>query len=693
MRQLALALAVGVLTALNPMQASHAQQQDPAAALQAPEGATYIIYVRTDFAAPVTSQDTTIHQNLYVASWRDSCSTSVTQALAAHLSDRLSMLGNVGQVIVAPIDSTAYDSLRFVASDSTSFVLNTLRLDSDGSMAIESRVTRPPSGEELLSVMPEKILDGQLRSLLGLSEGQHDGLERAAKSLGRQLAQGVEDAIFQLFINSMIRLWVQVVDFEQLDRDTTKNYLAQHFKKTLERELSKSDGIIVYIPDVNRSTSDSAAAVDYRITGYFTVIGDQVHIDVRCIKRPFDRILVARDATASSIDVDTLDEITTDLAKQIARIMESDFRRSSKAIAIVAAPPTPIADVSAADSTMVIDVVHAVAQKLRRLTTDAPEGRRRLEVLGGPYQDSEDVITSGTPSQVLARIDADYVAMVSYARLGTDVSIGMELHSFDMQRPGAGQPIGVLDADRALIDPAVDSLTTLLALKLSRLGFAIMPLPEDSDSARAYVHSLITEVKTQQSIKDKQFSFRIGPVLRRANEDLFFGDISATYLELSLAYMPSFLSFGKPNGRFDGGLEVLWGIDLGGNFSPDLVLVHSGLLNFRFFLTPWRAAGTAINVAAGAGAGFQVIRYNFDPGDPRFLGTTDYRESTGTVAFSLFLQGDFRLFGPFKGDAILRWTRGLNELTRFESAPFEGGGPTGHLGAIYMAFGVAWRFR
>ena len=206
-------------------------------------------------------------------------------------------------------------------------------------------------------------------------------------------------------------------------------------------------------------------------------------------------------------------------------------------------------------------------------------------------------------------------------------------------------------------------------------------------------------MRAHTKTRGREVGVRLGPVVYRNDSNLVFGSSAGTYVEAYLAVMPEFLSLGQPGGKYDMGLELLYGGDMGEDFSFHSASIHSFSVNLKMYLTPWRYSRTAINFVLGAGAGFTALRYSFQPGDRRFIGEENFRDSSARLALNVFAIASIPLFKAIEGDVVIRWAPPMGDVRRFENVQDEGivwSPPNpplvGPLGGVYFAFGLKYKF-
>jgi len=206
-------------------------------------------------------------------------------------------------------------------------------------------------------------------------------------------------------------------------------------------------------------------------------------------------------------------------------------------------------------------------------------------------------------------------------------------------------------------------------------------------------------IKLRTLERTHRFTARIGSPIYRSRPELFLQHQGGFYGELSYAARVRFSGSG---GRFDGILEFTLGLEtasvIGSMWSFDGPTVALALVSGGITLTPWAYSATSFNATVGVSAGMKGMRWRVRPGQLDFTATETYRQSAFVPVWGFFGDVDVPMsFAPKIGLTIMtRWLPTTRVVDDFAELPLERfqstDRPTGTLGSVYLAAGIAYKF-
>jgi hypothetical protein len=524
---------------------------------------------------------------------------------------------------------------------------------------------------------------------------QDQNVEDNLGTIAESLCDRFSGSIVTWIVRSTIKFRVAVGEFVMIDGSEKYDQLGEALRSMVILELTKSDAMWVY------SGAETPQST-YKVEGTYFEMDGQLGIHVFCMKRPNDRVVVGRKLILESIDLKSVSMAMTEQSNRIRRVMEMDFDESSKTLAIVALPaPSSVAfkDPTNEDIRITREVARATAQKFRQVSksqeggTGSKDGSRRLQVIGAAAGSFDYVEQEAHPSEILADLGADYLALLYYQDLGEQVRLSADLYSFDAEKPETSTYLHEKEVDKTEIDEELDQVVKNLINELEEVGFEFS-LASDADR----LNEGLEAVKMHNILRKRQIGLRWGAVAARNSPELYFGRQSGTCLEIF--FSRTFDVGFKDGGRFDLGYEIVLGIDGGGNYSPSGPASMTLLFNGKIMLRQWQYTKTHVNFVLGGGLGVLALRYKFNPGDPEFSGgDEEMLETAFRPAYGLFAEAEFPIWKRIGLDVVLRYVSqfpGTGEVTNFEDWPLtdyeEGEGPVGRLGGYYFMGGVKYLF-
>ena len=523
------------------------------------------------------------------------------------------------------------------------------------------------------------------------------------QSFATTLSKKIKPKILHWFISKSIKFRVKVEAFKNLNEDNKNlDYLEKTLRAWIYTELNKSEAISLY--DSQKDTSK--LLLNYIIDGDFVEIGRQLSINVRCKNNRTGLLLVSKRVIIDTINASNISREMVEIVNQIRYRMETDFHKSVKTIAVVGQLPSKLFSYNEIDydaAGVIEEVARTISQKLRLLSMKNLEkdstkssGILKLQVL----DNSDQMTTSASkpnPSEILAGLDADYLFLISYQDQGDKVRLSSTLYSFDSERPSAANFTNEETFDKSELNLAINNTVIKLMKYLCRYGFLSSDVACDPiGKGITVVDSTIDKIEMHTILQDAQIGIRVGGVVNRASSELFLGRKSGTYFEAFYSRMVPFLSSGLDGGLFDVGFEMLFGLDLGGNFSLRGPTVSNSFLNVKIFLTRWQYSKNPFNFLVGGGIGTQALRYVLSPGDDYFHGDKYFKDTAFKFNFDLFAEFEFPLWKEFDIDVVYRYIPTSTQVTTFENAPIESSeknrGPIGRLGASYFIGGLKYKF-
>ena len=537
----------------------------------------------------------------------------------------------------------------------------------------------------------------------------------ATQYVADSIADRIQDYVFRLIGESSQRLRVAVdtVHVLALLQDSMPGEvdLSRFVKRAFEGEFARPGSMYVLSGWRKPANPDSAPTgyvrPNYVVSGAVSGDGQKLRIDIQCLRFGREqRLLTSKHRIVDSLDVAELSTAVRELAQSLGRAMETDFARSERTLAIVGTTGLSGLDLgepSSRELHVAREATRAVAQKMR-LLAGSGIGLLNVQVLSNLADVARYSRAPRPAPEMLADLDADYLLLMTYQDLGAHVRLTVDLHWVGAERPSIGELVHQKDFDLHELAEEVDSVVLKLTQQLIRhdLGNEGAVATWRAQSNRQDVEQAIREVNVGRVERSRKITFFMGSAMSRTSPELFLGQQTSFYLELGYSIKPGLFRSGGSGGRFDVGIDALLGFEsttLAGNLlSFNGPAAVTGLLNGSVTLTPWAHTATTINVALGGGIGFQALRYNFSPGDIDYAGSEHFREAAFSFVVDAFGRIDFPLsfWRSLSADVTIRWLRGFQEITMFESLPLErfedGGGPIGKLGGWYIMGGLGYSF-
>lgn len=638
----------------------------------------------------------------------------VVKGLTSYISYRLKseIENNLTNLAITTVSVQFRESVGRVnkGMDNSHLIRNTIHVDDEVNLYSKLHIKEQKTGNIVLNVPFFKAVKSDIASnsdWLTLSDTtRFSGLNTVVENIADKLCSQIQETVTRWIIQSSIKFRVAVEEFQQIGSETESvPFYGEMLRTMVESELSRSEAILLHTDypapeNPNVENLREKFLLNYVIEGKYVKIGDELRIDVRCIKRPFNRILVAKRAIVESIMASEVSRVMVDISNQIKRVMESDFTRQTKTLAFVPKASTLLTNGSSRNKDIVQEISRTLTQKLSRLTTPVDTTKTpylNLQILGFSPDRLQYLDPSSQPSEIIADLDIDYLVLTSYDDIGEQVRISSSLHSFDSEIPAAAIFIHENTVDKTELNKEINKTIINLVRHLCNYGFvtAVRQCGELNQNHPSLGKAMY-DIEMPSILRDKHFGFRFGGVTYRADKNLFLGEASGSYFEAYYSRMLPFLNSNRPGGRFDVGIEVGLGIDTGGKYAFNGAAVANSMINGKVMLTPWEYSQTATNFVIGGGIVFQGIRYNFKQGIGPYLGTDNYRDTAFRTTGNIFAEAEFPLWDRLAIDVLIRYIPRSNSIDTFKNLPLEGyeegHGPSGQLGATYLIAGLKYLF-
>ena len=559
---------------------------------------------------------------------------------------------------ISQLNNNSYQvNLRIIIDDEVSFSINLSIVD----ITTSAEVFRT-SGRKALKVDVLNRVDKWVT--LSKSGKEDPEVKQILRQIASHLTAKIDNNIVQWIIESTVKVRVAIGTFEKIGGDEDYNYLERQIKKMVEAEFSNSEAILVYPLEEassDRSRRGITPLLNYRIEGSFIEIDNKLRIDIRCIKLPTQRILASRDVIVDTVDVVKLSRAVSEVSGALKRIMESDFKRSTKTLAVVARKPERLfsfGEPVKEDIIITKEIVRAITQKLRLLTLKSDENQAilNLQILEDLDKVDEYIRIKSSPSEILADLDADYLVITSYLNLGNEIRLSSNLYSYDVERPAVAKFILEDKVKKIEINDVVDKTVLTLLESLCHLGFvSVSSKCEDislEKENREYLDK-IDEIEIPDLRRTKEVGFRLGPSSRDSTK-MYLGKNSSPYFE-------AYYSQVVPNSRIRGldfGLGASVGVDFirrSGLFGG--VIAANGFINLKAIYSGLQYSQMPLIFSIGGGIGGQGIRYEFSQRDS-ILGEAINEDFINGVieipAYNIFAEVEFPISERYRFHGLLR---------------------------------------
>ena len=668
---------------------------------------TMELYIDTEFKATVSGK--TVLDKYF--------SDSKSQVLESLVNDQikqviLSRLKDVA--ITVPIiipDDNSLDSssisdnsykvnLRITINDEVSFTINASIVD----IVTSSEVFRV-SGRKALKVDVLNRVDKWVT--LSESGKEVPEVDQILRQIASHLTAKIDNSIVQWIIESTVKVRVAIGAFEKIGGDEEYKYLERQIKKMVEAEFSNSEAILVYPLEkvsIDKDRIEITPLLNYRIEGSFIEINNELRIDIRCIKLPNQRILASRDIIVDTVDVSKLSRGVSEISRALKRIMESDFKRSTKTLAVVARQPEKLFSFGEPDEEDILiakEITRAITQKLRLLTLESDDDQAilSLQILEDLDKVDEYIKIKTSPSEMLADLDVDYLVVTSYKNLGREIRLSSNLYSYDVERPAVAKFVLEEKVKKIYINDVVDKTVFSIIESLCYLGFVSVSSKCDEISSgeeNAEYLEKIDEIKIPDLRRTKEAGLRLGPSTRDETK-MYLSKNSSPYYE---AYYSQVLTNARVRG-LDFGLGASLGVDFVrrlGLFGG--VIAANGFINLKAIYSGLQYSQMPLIFSIGGGIGGQGIRYEFSQGDLILGNPIDNDIKNGLIeipAYDIFAELEFPISERYRFHGLLRK---INKSSiPCEKIPDEIFScekltpPEGILGGVYYVIGLKYTWR
>lgn len=590
----------------------------------------------------------------------------------------------------SPINNNSYKvNLKIILDDEVSFTIMVSIVD----IATSTEVFRI-SGRKALKV---DVLD-RVDKWVTLSESglEDPEVNQILRQMASHLTAKINNALVQWIIESTVKVRVAIGTFEQIGGDEKYRYLERQIKKMVEAEFSNSEAILVY--PLEESSSDRSRRrisplLNYRIEGSFIEIDNELRIDIRCIKLPNQRILASRDIIVDTVNVRKLSRGVSEISSALKRIMESDFKRSTKTLAVVSRKPENLFSFGEPDEEDILiakEISRAITQKLRLLTLESDDDQAilSLQILEDLEKVDEYIRIKSSPSEMLADLDVDYLVVTSYKNLGREIRLSSNLYSYDVERPAIAKFILEEKVKKIYINDVVDKTVFSILESLCHLGFVSVSSKCDeisSDEENAEYVDKINEIGIPDLRRTKEVGFRVGASIHDETS-IYLGKNSSRYIE---TYYSQVLSNARIRG-LDIGIGASIGLDIVNQIRIFRgVIAANGFINLKAIYSGLQYSQLPLIFGIGGGYGGQGISYKLSEGDDNY---NDYKEDNGKISrtYNLFAEVEFPVSEQYRFHGMLRYV-GLSSINIDDKDDIRH--PMGILGGLYYVIGLKYTWR
>jgi len=635
----------------------------------------------------------------------------------------------------AEITSNPNSAKKFEASPNSYKVENSFWPASDGSFYIRASVARLWSGEPIFSssyqilYKDDALLDPNGWDLLEL--GKHPELDADIKRILQELASAlvsrIDDEVIQWFVESSIKLSVAVLPFKAAGSDTTLCYLEKGLKAMVETELSRSEAIMIYADEYPRSQGTLEDSTDrlvrktptpkpnYEVHGSFFPIGNNLRIDLRCIKTRTKRILTSSKVAIDTLSVDRLSSRIAEASHRLKSAMLSDFRRSTKTLAIVAEPPIKYfsaGELSKESKHVAKLIVHSMINKFQLLMAHAKkldQGTNlkiyycNSETIDGYIKDFPN------PADIINDLDIDYLVLVRTEDLGHRIRLSANFHSYDLERPGLAEYIHQEEGIKSRVESVIDTTVLQMSQKLCEKGilkavrFCSLFVHEKSDTLQKVksdsLKKILKKVRVIDFQRNKGAGIRAGAT-KHIDRELYLGKESTEYYEIFFSLLlPSSLPLVDWRLPYwlSHELEASVGYDLGaGNIFRKGVVSANGFINYKLVFTWLQHASFPILFSCGGGPGVIGMSFRYDEGDGPYTGDKAYKRGILRFAGNAFGGIELPLSDKLRLQGVVRYIFGTPEIKDYADFQFDKSvskPPIGSLNGLFFVGGIKYIWR
>jgi len=603
----------------------------------------------------------------------------------------------------SPIRDNSYKvNVRIIIDDEVSFTINV----SIVKIATSSEVFRA-SGRKALKV---DVLD-RVDKWITLSESGNEDPEvnQILRQIASHLTARIDNAVVRWIIESTVKVRVAIGTFEKIGGDEEYKYLERQIKKMVEAEFSNSEAILVYPLEeasVGINRSEITPLLNYRIEGSFIEIDNELRIDIRCIKLPNQRILASRDIIVDTVDVKKLSRGVAEISSALKRIMESDFRRSTKTLAVVARKPEKLFSFGEPDEEDILiakEISRAITQKLRLLTLESDEDQAilSLQILEDLDKVDEYIKIKTSPSEILADLDVDYLVVTSYKNLGREIRLSSNLYSYDVERPAVAKFILEEKAKKIYINDVVNKTVFSILESLCHLGFVSVSSKCEEislEKENTRYADKIGEIGIPDLRRSKEVGFRVGASIHSIEQpesdpvDIYLNKGSSRYIE-------GYFSQVLPNTRIRG-LDLGFGASIGIDIIKRIglnrgVIYANGFINLKAIYSGLQYSQLPLIFGIGSGVGGQGISYKFSKGEQYY---EDFQEDNGDIelAFNSFAEVEFPVSEQYRFHGMLRYVYPSDIELKFDNGLLNNSEDKiqkGRIGGYYFVIGLKYTWR
>lgn len=615
----------------------------------------------------------------------------------------------------AEISSNPDSAKKFEAYPNYYKITTTFWPVSDGSFYIGASVSQLWSAEPIFSTSYQKLfhlhgLDQRDWSELKLNKTVpilEQDERRILQELASTLVSRIDNEIVQWFVESSIKLRVAVLPFEAVGGDSTWHHLEKGLKAMVETELSRSEAIMIYADSSLRSpyADREPPQPNYEVYGSFFPVGNNLRIDLRCMKVRANRILTSNKVTVDALSVDQLSSKIAEASHRLKSAMLSDFRQSTKTLAIVAEPPIryfSAEELSQESKDVAKLIVHNMTNKLQLLMAHSRQldPAANLKICYCNPETIDDYIENfPNPADIINDLDIDYLVLVKTEDLGHTIRLSTNLHSYDLERPALAEYIHQDEGIKSRMESVIDTTVLRISQKLCDLG--TLKAPQFCSVARKKspksLQKVLKNVRMIDFQRNKGVGIRIG-LTSHDDPALYLGRESTVYYEI-------FFSLLLPHWRLpwwvSHELEASVGYDRGaltdgGLIGTKGVISVNGFLNYKLVFAGWQYASFPVVLSCGGGLGLIDMNVKYYVGDKAYTDSVDYNRGFSRLAGNAFVGIELPISDRFRLQAVIRRIFGTPEIEHLSETSFDKSvtdPPIGSLDGWFFMGGIKYIWR
>ena len=606
-------------------------------------------------------------------------------------------------------------------------VMNRFWPSSDGSFYIQASVSQLWSVEPVFSSSyqilyhDDALAEPDDWNLLKLN--QHLELDadikRILQELASTLVSRIDNEVIRWLVESSIKLRVAVLPFEQMGGDSTWRHLQEGLKSMVQTELSRSEAILIYADSSLRLqySDEEPPKPNYIVHGSFFPIHDKLRIDLRCTKIPANRILTSNKVAIETLSVDRLSSKIAEASHRLKSAMLSDFRKTTKTLAIVAEPPTKYFSAThlSNDAREIAKlIVHNMTNKMQLLMAHSAKLDKGTNVkicYCNPETIDNYIKNFPNPADIINDLDIDYLVLVKTEDLGHTIRLSTNFHSYDLERPALAEYIHQDEEIKSRVESIIDATVLQTSQKLCEKRilkanqFCSLVREEESDSLQKVksdsLQKILAKVRMLDFRRNKGAGIRAGPT-RHLDRELYLGRESTPYFEIFFSVrlpdllrwmnltLPSWLSHE---------LEASIGYDKGTTkffFRRKGVMSANGFLNYKLVFSWFQYGSFPILFSCGAGPGIKGMSFEYGAGDEPYTGSKLYHRSHVKGVANFFGGIELPLSDRLGLQAVVRRILGSPEIEDFADFPFDESvskPPVGSLDSWLVVCGIKYIWR